>query len=148
MEDTSFGYRLSRLENSHSVIEKEMSELASEMKQFSVEVRAILLRLTDVVESNSRIEERLLTTQRDTAELSGDMKSLTLKVGEQISKSERAIDRLSRLEDDFNNCSKKLDTTSEISKEVKYKVTGWATVVSTIVGLAVAYFFEKLVGVK
>jgi chromosome segregation ATPase len=145
-DDISVGFRLSKLENSHEIIERDMRELANEMKQFSADTRSILLKLTEVVASNSRIEEKLTAQANEVNRTIQDIKRLHEKTAEHASKCERTTDRLDRIEASMKSFGERFEATRDEYKETKYKVASWSATVGLIVALVVNFVFSKFTG--
>ena len=146
VEDASVGFRLSKLENSHEVIQRDMRELANEMKQFSADTRSILMRLTEVVSSNSRIEERLAAQSNEVNRTIDDIKKLHEKTTIATHECTTTKDRLDRIENSMKSFGDRFEQTRDEYKETKYKVASWSAVVGLIVSLVVGFVFNKATG--
>lgn len=144
-EDThSLGFRITRLENSHENLQSDMKELAVEMKQFSADTRSILLKLSDVVASNSRIEERLHYQQTEQNRVIDDIRRLVNQVNEHANRCDKTTEKTDRLEASINSIGKRFEETRDEHKEIKYKVTTWSAAIGLIVSLVIGFMFKVM----
>jgi chromosome segregation ATPase len=145
-EDASVGFRLSKLENSHEIIQRDMRELANEMKQFSADTRSMLMRITEVISSNSRIEERLAAQSNEVNRVIDDIKNLYNRTNIISNDCITNKDRLDRIENSMKSFGDRFEQTRDDYRETKYKVASWSAIVGLIVSLVVGFVFNKATG--